>query len=249
MPGKQLAGYGCSFSAMVCGAVKAYLYFHKENNFSNENIENIEVQYEKLKSYVGDLDGLYGGYMKLYSADFDFSLSDVEKLFSSRHSVREFSGEPISDEAIFHAVEMAQFCPSACNRQCTRVYCVGRDKFLNDIGSDLNGIGGFADAADRFLLITAKQMAYGLGEKNRFIVSASIFAGYLALSLYANNIAACTVQRPLTKNLQWDAFKAANNIADDEQIVVMFAIGRYKESTKVPVSKRFPTEKILHFLN
>ena len=234
---------------MVRDAVSAYLKFHKENGFSNADILDIQNKLEKLKTQLKDDNDTYGGFLTLNRQDLDFSVEDIEKCFKTRHSVREFTGEKVSPEEIEKAIALAQLCPSACNRQCARVYSVSRQKFLEDMDTDLQGIGGFAEDADRFLLVTAKQSAYGISERNQYIVSAGIFAGYLALTLHAYHIAACTVQRSVTYDLRWDNFRRLNHIPEDEQIVVMFAIGKYKESTKVPVSKRFLTEKMYKTLD
>ena len=238
-------GYEDTFCLkMLRDALKEYLEFHKEQNYTNEKIKEIEIRLNKLIEHVGKDDEKFGGYVTVSKGEMDFSIEDVEKLIKTRHSVREFSGEKVEIEEIEKAIELAKLCPSACNRQCARVYYVSTEKYMQDMKTNLEGIGGFADDAQGFLLVCGKRSAYGEWERNQYIVSAAIFAGYLSLTLHALGIAACTVQRSVSIDPLWEEFREKNNVPKDEQIVVMFAIGKYKEMTKVPISKRFPVEKI-----
>lgn len=234
---------------MARDALQAYMDFHASKNFTNSDVEQIGQKLAGLKALLGEGDGSFGGARTLKKEEFCFSAEQVENLFQTRHSIREFSGEAVSREDIKKAIALAQMSPSACNRQCARAYFVEKQKFMDEMNTDLQGIGGFADDAYGFLLITGKKSAYRLGERNQYIVSASMFAAYLSLTLHAYGIAACTVQRSVSPNGQWDNFKKRNHIPDDEQIVVMLAIGTYKEETKVPVSKRFPVERVYSELN
>lgn len=231
---------------MARDAVREYLAFHEKNGYCDENIKKINEMLSNLNSRLNSEDNgeIYGGTLVLKSSDRDYSVTDIEKMFRARHSVRDFSGEKVSEEDIEKAVELAKLCPSACNRQCTRVYSVDAKEYLKGINSNLQGIGGFADAADKFLIVTAKTSAYELNEKYQYVVSAGMFAGYLTLALQTYNIAACTVQRSLLWDDAWDNYAKEKGIPGDEQVVVMIAIGNFKEETIVPVSKRFPLEKI-----
>ncbi len=229
---------------MLRDALQAYLDFHQEKNFHNGEIEEIAQQLQWLKGQLPKKTECFGGTQIFRKEQMQFAPEQVENLFQTRHSVREFSGEPVSSEDIKKAIALAQMCPSACNRQCSRVYFVDTKKYMAEMNTDLQGVGGFADDACGFLLVTAKKSAYALGERHQHLVSGAIFAGYLALALHACNIAACTVQRSVSPNPLWERFKKKNNIPEDEQVVLMFAIGKYKEETKVPVSKRFPVDSI-----
>ena len=224
--------------------LKAYLAYHKEKGFDGEALLFVQKEYEKLCENLEETDEIYGGVKTLCKDDLNFHTEDIETLFKTRCSVRDFTGEPVDEEVLKKAIALAQRTPSACNRQGVRVYSIDARQYIRDIGDSMEGIGGFAEEVDRFLIITGKRSAYGLGEKNQYIVSASMFAAYLTLTLHAYHIAACTVQRPLTQNEQWDVLKKKYAIPEDEQIIMLLAIGKMKEKTKVPVSKRFSVDKI-----
>ena len=225
-------------------ALMSYFTWNKQNSFENEALKELNLKYESVFDKIQQKEDIFGGVIEIEKKDFEIDIEMAEKLFNTRHSIREFSGEQVTDEEIKKAIKLAQRSPSACNRQGVRIYSVSSKKYIDEIGQSLEGIGGFAHEVDKFLLITAKQSAYGLFEKNQFIVSASMFAGYLTLALHAYQIAACTVQRSLSVNKLWDSFREKNNIPKDEQIVVMIGVGKYKEKTMVPVSKRFDVNYI-----
>lgn len=233
----------------IVDGVSAYLDFHSQIGFENDDIKKIRESNETLKKKLPERNEVYGGISTISVSDMDFDMAEIEKLFNTRHSVREFSGESVDDETIQKAIRLAQRCPSACNRQGVRIYSVKGDKFLSDIEQNLEGVGGFAQDVDSFLVITGKQSAYSIDEKNQFAVSASIFAGYLTLALHAYKVGACVIQRPLIPREYWSKFRKKNQIPEDEQIVMLIGIGKYKETTKVPLSKRFDVDKIYRKLD
>ena len=230
-------------------AIKAYLDFHKKQNYRSAELEEIVKKYETLKASLPEDDASFGGVKLLEFSDLDYDVSEVEKLFLTRSSVRDFSGVPVDEEVIRKAILLAQRSPSACNRQGVRVYSIDAKQYIKESGTRLEGIGGFADDADKFLLVAAKRSAYAVDEINQHIVSASMFGAYLTLALHAYHIAVCTVQHYLMPNAAWINLRKKHNIPEDEQIVMMLAVGNFKESTVVPESKRFSLNKIYRNLS
>lgn len=232
-------------------AIAAYLNFHAAKNYVDENIEAIKTAYEKLAATLPSRESaeIFGGNEILALSDLAFDMEQVERLFNTRHSVRKFSGESVSDEDLEKAIRLAQRCPSACNRQGARVYSISGKALLADIGKALEGIGGFANDVDKFLIITGKKSAYRAGEKYQFIVSASIFCAYLSLTLHAHKIANCIIQRSLLPNKFWDKICDKYGIPRDEQWGALIGIGRYKEETTTPVSKRYELKTIYRKLD
>ncbi len=227
----------------VIDAVKEYLKKQQSMNFENEDILFIKQKLLEIQSIVGEHEGVYGGTLIYKKSDVNFKIDDIENFFKTRHSIRDFSTAPIDEENLIKAIKLAQSSPSACNRQAVRVYSIKPNSYMNIIGN-LDGIGGFAESVERFLLITGVQSAYRAGEKNQFVVSAAMFASYLSLSLHAYGIGACVIQRSLIENKLFKKFKEVYNISEDEQVVVMLGVGKIKEETTVPVSRRFDVCKI-----
>ena len=235
---------------MAADALAEYCAYHESIGAASEKIDEIKCIASELGQIKIDdrADGIFGGVLKIKKEDMAFDSSEVEKLFKTRHSIRQFSGEPVPSDLIRRAVELAQSAPSACNRQAVRLYAVDTQKFVEIFPGNLQGVGGFIDESDKVILITGKISAYEESEYKQFIVSAGIFAGYLSLSLHGLGLGACIVQRSLRPDELWREFSKRTNIPSDEQIVCMVVVGQLKDETVVPASKRFDTDTILGWL-
>ena len=116
------------------------------------------------------------------------------------------------------------------------------------MASGMEGIGGFAEAVDRFILITGKHSAYRSNETEQYIVSAAFYAAYLSLTLHLYGIGACVVQRSVVWTEKWGKWRKRFGIPADEQQVVMLAVGSLKESFRVPVSHRLSEETMIRMI-
>ena len=169
------------------------------------------------------------------------------KLVNSRHSIREFKNEPVDEEKLKSALELAIKSPSACNRQSTRVYVLDHSDF-SAIANWTGGVKTFLHTVDKILIITGQMSAYEKDEYFQYTVSAGIFTGYLTLSLQAFGIGACVLQRPLIRDLQWQTVSQKLGIPCEEQVVCAIAIGVPEDEIKVPKSYRLPFERVVHYL-
>ena len=198
---------------MALDSLKAYLEFHRTNEYSDSFCEQLEAFVGK---YFDERHASYGGVIEVKKSDLKFNTEEIESFFRSRHSVRDFSKTPVDTDSLNNALHLAQTAPSACNRQGVRAYVISHEKSL-DMAKQLVGIGGFAESVDRFILITGKTSAYRFYEINQFIVSASIYIGYLSLTLHLYGIGACIVQRPVVWTKMWEKMKKSYCIPEDEQ--------------------------------
>ena len=238
-------GDGAYCLRMATDAVAAYMAYHASIGYQSPEIASLAERFSALAARLEPAPEAQqaGGVQTVTTPD----AFPISALLRQRHSVREFTGEPVPRAAIERAVCNAQACPSACNRQAVRVYSLPAAKLLELYDSNLSGIGGFAEAADRFLLVTGKISAYDAGEVNQFVVSAGMFASYLTLTLMEEGVGSCIVQRPLQDSKSHRRICAHCGIPADEQIVLMMAVGGLKQTYRAPVSGRFPTEEILRF--
>jgi len=234
---------------MVCGALQSYVKFHKESNYYNEEIKRIEEYGNRVAHNLGTQTDFsaYGGVIDISYSSITSTSHTLEQAILLRHSVREFSSAEVNDSLIYEAVRLANHCPSACNRQTTKVYIVDKSK-VKEIQDWLSGIGGFANDANKFLIITGRTSAFNTGEVYQYIVSAGIFTGFLSLCLNEKGIGNCVIQRPLLCSPTWQKFAKANAIPEDEQIVCMIAVGIPKETTKVPISYRLSAKELVRKL-
>ncbi len=234
---------------MARDAIGEYCDFHEKNGYVSEKFDEIKQIYTELCSKLKPTEKKYGGTRVVSLKDDLMDKQIIDKFFSTRHSVREFEGGHVDESLIKHAIELAQYSPSACNRQAVRVYSIDCKKYISDMKTDLGGIGGFAEDVDKFLLICGKESAYEENEYKQFVVTAAMFAGYLTMSLHGLGIGACVIQRSLRYDFNWERFCKINHISLDEQIVCMIGIGKLKDTVRVPVSNRYPVEKIFRSLD
>ena len=232
---------------MARDVIKTYIAFHRERGFESEAFAKICAAYENFPCKDTGEEEVFGGTLHIQNKC-ELSVEQLEAFFASRHSIRDFEKRNISEETILRAVRAAQMAPSACNRQAVRAYVLPSEKICELYENDLDGIGGFAQSADKFIFITGKVSAYVDWEYNQHIVSASVFATYLMEALLAMNIGACLVQRPLAYSKQWHSIAQKLGVPGDESLVLMMAVGYMKDVCTVPVSKRFPAEHIVKFL-
>lgn len=246
---KEIRGnYESEAIGMFADAVKAYLEFHKELEYQDEHTRRIEKLYGELTTKGVLTDGTMGGYQKIKKTVYsEEELTTLRSLFENRHSVREFADTSVDKKKLEWAIELACHCPSACNRQCYRVHVLSRKNF-DKMDGWLDGIGGFAEDVDQFLIVTAKLSVYRKSEEMQYVVSASVFAAYLTLALQALSIGCCFVQRPFMPNAGWSKVAAQLRIPRDEQVVCVLGIGNLKDEYKVPVSHRLSQDIIVNYI-
>lgn len=187
-----------------------------------------------------------GGFAQICSEDILLSadeLAAAEKLFAARHSVRDFAGTEVPRETILRAAQMANRCPSACNRQPYHVYVVdAEDRAGAGFRNEFN--------ADKFVLVTGRISAFKLSEMNDWIVSASIFAGYLSLALHAYGVGSCVMRKDLVRDTKYNRkMRDLCNIPENEQIVLELAIGNYRDDFRAAVSCRTEPDNLIDFVN
>lgn len=229
---------------MAISSLKQYIDYHDSINYSDDFILKLK---EFIKSKSNYIDNGYGGTIELDCDSIKFNIDEIENLFNTRHSIRQFSSKPVDNEIIKRAIKLAQRAPSACNRQGVRAYVVDKSK-AQDFIKQLNGIGGFAESLDKLILITGKISSYRYDEINQFIVSSSIYAGYLTLALHAYGLGACVIQRPVVYNTKMEKIKKLYNIEADEQIICMIGVGNIEGKINVPISHRIDTNEFLKII-
>ena len=230
---------------MFRDALVAYLAFHQEKKFSDSGVEKVRSIEKKISDRLSCTCKQMGGYMivnkHLYTSDEQETMS---RLFNDRHSVREFAHTPIVEDDLRKAIQLAMRCPSACNRQNYRLHVIEKEKF-NLLNGWLDGVGGFSDDVEKFLLITGRLSDFRHTEELQYLFSPIVFASYLTLTLQLYGIGCCFIQRTLVPSRKNETMKKVLSISKDEQIVCALGIGNYKEKYKVPVSYRLSFDDIV----
>lgn len=165
-----------------------------------------------------------------------------------RHSIREFSGEPISVEKILAAVELAQTAPSACNRQATHVYaCTDPDKMAKIVARH-GGLRGFSNPGAILVLTGDLALYQNEYERNTVFVDGGIFLMNLLYALEANDLGACPIiwgAEPDNDSFMYRLL----GILESHEIVSLIVVGNYpKGDVKIPCSQRRNTADVFHLI-
>lgn len=237
-------GYDCSHASvqMALKALEEYIEWNRTKGVENDRI------IEKFTALRNDVptSGIEGG-TNFFTRDeiLDFDAKELTKVIKTRHSMRNFSDEAVDIEKVKQAIEEANLCPSACNRQPTHVHIITGEKELEYMRKNLQGTGGFSEKCSTFLLLTGNVSAFDFNANNHWLVSGGIFAGYLSLTLHARGIAACVIQRTLIRASKTNEMRKALSIPDNEEFICAFGLGMYPEEFRTPKSTRLPIEELI----
>ena len=217
-------------------------YLNSKRNSPYQEDRDRCLLFEKTYSLSQERSEEGGITMYKWNAFSNEEIAIIEQLFNTRHSIRTFRDDEISEIALRKAIDLALRCPSACNRQPFHIYVV--DKAVKDRIGNSEGYNG-----DKYLFITSDVRAFTIGEFNDWIVSPSIFAGYLTLSLHLYGIGSCVIRKDLVCDTQFNnAVRAECNIPKDEKLILELAIGYYKSENNVPYSNRHKSTEIISFV-
>lgn len=235
---------------MAVDALNAYLSFHEKRKYDVEFLSELKRKLQDIEKHLQPrIIEAYGGTKLFCKRDLVDTPEVFERFFTTRHSIRDFDSTPVDREKLMKAIQLAQYAPSACNRQGVRVYVIEGRKLLKDTAPWLDSIGDFSASIDKFLIIAAKQSIYDISERYQYVVNASIYAAYLSLTLHAMQIGSCVIQRPVTQSKKWEEIRKMYKIAADEQIIMLIGIGNLKEETVVPVSYRLPYDALARYIS
>lgn len=232
------------FSSVTANAVLS-AYLCEKSKSPNQEDRHKYAEFMQKTGYRPIAFDNIGGTITISKPVFSESEQTViRRLFDTRHSCREFANRHVSDKDIEEAVRMALRCPSACNRQPFHVYVIDPAKLAKQLGrSKLQYEGGPT------LVITGDVRAFTSGELLDWIVSPSVFAGYLTLSLHSLGIGSCVVRKELVRQSVYNkVIKELICMDDSEQIILEMFIGYYKDKFVVPVSNRRSEDGMITFV-
>lgn len=194
--------------------------------------------------------GYPGGTMELSRADIAAATDfDYARFVQSRYSVRQFTGEPVTPEAIAEAVELALKTPRVCNRESRRVYVAYDATTRAKVLAHQNGNRGFGDLAGAVLVVTSDMREFlDFGERNQCWVDGGLFAMSLAYALHAQNIGACMLN---WSALYWrdQTMRRELGIPDNEAVITFMAAGHLPEHLVLAQSPRPEVSTVLKTLN
>lgn len=183
-----------------------------------------------------------GGIRVIQKSDVIKDFFSFEEFVSSRHSIRDFSDDEVTENEILKAARIALNSPSACNRQPYNLFVLFKKNISKNDKID-NSYNAYA-----LVYVTATIDAYSLDETPDWIVSGSIFATYFVLALHSIGIGSCLIRKDLLRDEYNSIVRKKCKIPNNEQIILEIAVGKYKDAFAVTKSARKKEENVVHIV-
>ena len=171
-------------------------------------------------------------------------LKNNENFFNSRYSIRDFKKNKVNINLINKAVKLASKTPSVCNRQSWHVYHSSNKKVICKVLSFQSGNRGFTKLIPNLAIITTDLKTFLNGKEiYQQWIDGGLFSMSFIYAMHSIGVATCPLnwsQDPITdKNI-----RKTINIKPNQTIIMMIAIGHYKDNTTVCVSSRLQNKKL-----
>lgn len=196
--------------------------FYSKFNISDLNYHEIRILNEKKEN----IDWIDAGEYRRY----------VE----SRHSVRETTKEIISIDEMREIVSVARICPSACNRQSTKVYYTSDSEKIRALFPDPVVTRDIYN----ILVVTVNKSYYATSEVLQAWIDGGIFLESMIMALHSHRLGSCLFQC-LKGTKRYYEVKKAVGIPENEDIVSFIGYGRLKDEYKVISSHRKEVDEVL----
>ena len=170
------------------------------------------------------------------------SVESLLALATRRHSVRHFLDVSVDREAIDRAVDVARQSPSACNRQAFEFRIYDDPKLAAEVAAIAPGFDPQGRCVPVMVAVVGKYRAY-FRERDMHVIyiDASLATMAFALGIEAQGLASCCINWPSLP--QVDArMSRMLNLDDDEEVVMLLAVGHPDPAALTPHSAKVPLE-------
>lgn len=223
------------FYETAISCLHEYIRKNKEYGYDSKDIEDKIL---RIPGKSNDCGGVLSVSKPLHNEDLNY-----EKLLTSRHSIRHFSDKPVDVELLVKAIKLAQFTPSACNRQGWRTLIVTEKEKIKFILANQNGNRGFGQEFDKLLVVTADLRTQQRGrELFQAFIDGGMYAQSVLNALYFKGVGSVPLSASLTPK-QDDNVRSVLKISDAEVFIVFIGVGSYpEEEFQVARSERKPAQ-------
>lgn len=211
-----------------------FAYTEKNREYGYEDVD-LEKRINALSGTPNECGGVIC--FTPYSQE-QLCLLNFDDLMRSRHSIRHFSTDPVDIFLLHKAIELAQYTPSACNRQGWKTRIVEDKTILKEILENQNGNRGFGNEIDKLLVIT-NDLRYYQKDRELFqvFIDGGMYAGSILNSLYYYGIASIPLSASLYPTQEANV-RSILNIEDAEQLILFVGVGNYPEVCQTTKSTR-----------
>ena len=238
--------YGADWTSdMALDALSSYSEFHTDGGHVNSELLGQVQQLTETcpRSRPDAAKGATVVYTReelLEARSFDFA-----SFAASRHSIRQFTPEPVDVALIESAVSMALATPSVCNRQAWRVYAFSDPELKTRILSQQTGNRGFGDQIAVLLVVACDlQCFFNASERNQAWADGGMFAMSLLFALHSLGLGACSLNW-CTSGKAGPAALACSGIRESDAVVMMIGVGHPPERLRIARSKRKSLDEAL----
>ncbi|WP_252699693.1 nitroreductase family protein [Natronosalvus vescus] len=210
----------------------------------NDNIRGSKIIFE---SFLADINYEPGNRTPKPRQEFEcepVEHEDLKKLAEQRSSTRWFKQRKVPRERIDDALEVAIQSPTACNRQPFEFRIYDDDELIKEIVELPMGTKGYRENVPCLAVIVGKQRAY-FHNRDRHVVyiDSSLAAMSFQFALETLGLASCCINWPA---IPWREREMAEliNLDNDEEVIMLMAIGYPDEEGMVPYSEKKDLDSI-----
>ncbi len=227
--------------------VRAYLDYQKGIGIENAEILAKFTPMNALLEQLGDVADLAGGGVQLSRAEIHRDACiDYRRFVQSRHSIRNFTGEPVDKELICQALDMARYTPSACNRQPWHNFVFTQKENILRILDLQTGARQFKNDLGALIIVTSSANSFFGGEFNQSHVNGGMYAMNLLLALHSLGLGAIPLNLGIPVG-RLEELKSFCKIPESEIPILLIGVGVISERLTVAASKRFDYRKYTQF--
>lgn len=201
-----------------------------------------------VKGLIDKIGVNYGGVLAASSVREARAHSGRERSFLDvvygRRSVREFTSEPVEDDSIRVAVQIAQQAPSVCNRQAPRVHRFTDPATIRAAVDLQRGFRGYKMPPNLLLVTSDLTAMLSPNERNQAFIDGGLFMMSLLLGLEQVGLGSCCLNTAMNSERE-NAIREIVNIPETEVFISFIAVGHFVPTVLTPVSVRYPVDEVL----
>lgn len=227
----------CTFYETALSCLYEYIRKNAECGYVNEKL------FSRIKSLPGRANESGGTVLFKPLDEDELKTLNYFDFVKNRKSIRHFTGEAVDIEKVKDAIRIAQYTPSACNRQGWKTRIISDKEIVQKVLANQNGNKGFGQEIDKLLIVTADLRCF---QRSRETFQAYIDGGMYAESvlnaLHYKKIGSIPLSASLTK-VQDENVRKIVGIHEAEVLILFIGIGNYPEICQTTKSARM-TPKI-----
>jgi len=172
------------------------------------------------------------------------SIDQLDALAVRRRSVRWFKSEPVPDDLLNRAIEVATNTPSACNRQPYTFFVVNSVSDAPTIAGLAMGTSGYAHNIPCLIVVVGNLSAYA-HERDRHLIyiDSSLAAMQLMLALETQGLSTCPINWPDIASRD-RAMQKALSLAAYEKPIMLIAVGYADPMGGIAYSQKKPIDLV-----